>query len=365
MNILYTESSPNIGGQELQAIAQMVAMKQAGHQVVLACRKLSRISEEAKKHDIRVVYVPFRNSLHLHSICRLRQFVRAFLPAIVVCHSGHDSNIVALTRAFLPGRTGRFCIIRQKTYLTRKMKMFSLNHLCDIVVVPGAPMKDALLQAGCRRLVSVVSPGFDFGLLRQEQAEPVPEHIQQWLKARSPAPVIVQTGRLRPEKGHDFMLSILFDLKRSGYRFYWLIVGGGRPEEERMLRNTILHLGMDDCVLMCGQLSPVVPVYRLASLKVMPSRNESFGMSVVEAAACGVPVMASHVGGMPSVIRDALTGTLLPADDRQAWLDALMCFLTDPTDAREMAARAREDMERRFSIGLTVNRLLSLGELYR
>ncbi|WP_201490653.1 glycosyltransferase, partial [Escherichia coli] len=178
------ESSPNIGGQELQAIAQMVALKRAGHRVVLACREHSRIAEEAKKHAIRVVCVPFRNSLHLQSVSRMRQIIRVFRPAMVVCHSGHDSNIVALTRASLPGRAGRFCIIRQKTYLTRKMKMFSLNNLCDAVVVPGAPVRDTLMQAGCRRLIAVVPPGFDFGALRQALAEPVPEHIERWLNGR-------------------------------------------------------------------------------------------------------------------------------------------------------------------------------------
>ena len=54
MNILYTESSSNIGGQEFQAVAQMVAMKQAGHQVMLACRENSCIAEEAEKHSLQV-----------------------------------------------------------------------------------------------------------------------------------------------------------------------------------------------------------------------------------------------------------------------------------------------------------------------
>ncbi|HAZ3552509.1 TPA: glycosyltransferase family 4 protein [Escherichia coli] len=219
-------------------------------------------------------------------------------------------------------------------------------------------MRDALMRAGCRRLVAVVPPGFDFRVLRRELAEPIPEHIERWLNDRPPAPIIVQTGRLRPEKGHDFMLSTLFSLKQAGHRFYWLIVGGGKPEEERRLRNAIRHLGMDDCVLMCGQLSPVGVTESDAN------RREPFGIALVEAAACGVPVMASHVDGIPSVIRHGHTGTLLPPNEQQVWLEALTRVLADPSGACEMAARAREDMER-FCIGHTVNRLLSLGELYR
>ncbi|WP_257968798.1 glycosyltransferase, partial [Vibrio parahaemolyticus] len=63
---------------------------------------------------------------------------------------------------------------------------------------------------------------------------------------------------------------------------------------------------------------------------VMPSRNEAFGMAIVEATVCGVPVMASWVGGIPSVIQHGYNGTLLPPDDRAAWENALTSFLDEP-----------------------------------
>ncbi|EAA9231899.1 glycosyltransferase family 4 protein [Salmonella enterica subsp. enterica serovar Give] len=365
MNILYTESSPDIGGQELQAIAQMQAMTRAGHQVVLACRADSRIAEEAEKHAIKVIPVPFRNSLHPPSVYALRRLVRRFCPEIVICHSGHDSNIVALTRATLPGRAGRFCIIRQKTYLTRRMRMFSLNHLCDFVVVPGREIQQALAGAGCRRHIGIVPPGFDFKLLRREYALPLPKHVTHWLSTRETAPVIVQAGMLRTEKGHDFMLDVLSQMKREGHRFYWLIAGAGRPEAEEKLRKAIVCTGMDDCALMCGRLSPLAPIWQTASLMVMPSRNESFGMAVVEAAACGVPVMASDTGGIPEIIRHGQNGTLLPPDNREAWLDALRAFFSGPEPFREMAARAEKEMEERFDIAVTVQTLLSAEKQYR
>lgn len=365
MNILYTGSSRNTGGQELQAVAQMAALMRTGHQVTLACREGSGIAAEAARQGIRVEYIPFRNSLHLRSVSLLRKLILRFRPQMVVCHSGHDSHVVWLTRVTLRGRAGRFCIIRQKTYLTRKRRMFSLNHLCDAVVVPSPSMREALVNAGCQRLIAVATPGFDFAALRRAHSLPVPEHIRQWLEERVPAPVIVQTGMLRPEKAHDFMLTVLYQLRREGRRFYWLIAGSGKPEEERRLRNAILHLGMDDCVLMCGLVRPVMPVYQHASLLVLPSRNESFGMVAVEAAACGIPVIASRVGGIPSVIQDGETGTLLPPDDGVAWQHALRAFLDNPAQAQEMAARAEEDLERRFSVYHTVDRLMSLGQLYR
>ena len=344
MNILYTESSPNIGGQELQAVAQMCAMRRLGHQVMLACREHSRISAEAHRYGIPVVHIPFRNSLHPPSVLALRRLIVTFRPEMVVCHSGHDSNIVGITRRILSGGTSRFAIIRQKTYMTQNMKMFSLNHMCDVVVV---------------------FPGMDFAELRKQSREPLPEHIDAWLKKRAPALVIVQVGMIRPEKGHDFMLEVLHNLKQKGERFYWLIVGGGCREEEARLKAKIDYLGMNDCVLMCGLLSPVAPVYRRASLMVMPSRNEAFGMAIVEATVCGVPVMASRVGGIPSVIRHGYNGTLLPPDDRAAWENALTSFLDAPECAQTMVLRGQEEMDARYSIDSTVRELIAQGRRYR
>ncbi|EFI9567232.1 glycosyltransferase family 4 protein [Escherichia coli] len=365
MNILYTESSPNIGGQELQAVAQMCAMRRLGHQVMLACREHSRISAEAHRYGIPVVHIPFRNSLHPPSVLALRRLIVTFRPEMVVCHSGHDSNIVGITRRILSGGTSRFAIIRQKTYMTQNMKMFSLNHMCDVVVVPSEEMRSRLIHEMCRQSVVVVPPGMDLAGLRKQADEALPEHIDVWLKKRSTAPVIVQVGMIRPEKGHDFMLEVLHCLKQRGVRFYWLIVGGGRREEEARLKAKIDYLGMNDCVLMCGLLSPVAPVYRRASLMVMPSRNEAFGMAIVEATVCGVPVMASRVGGIPSVIRHGYNGTLLPPDDRAAWENALTSFLDAPECAQTMVLRGQEEMDARYSIDSTVRELIAQGRRYR
>ena len=124
-------------------------------------------------------------------------------------------------------------------------------------------------------------------------------------------------------------------------------------------------MGMDDCVLMCGLLSPVAPVYGIASLMVMPSRNETFGMALVEATVCGVPVMASHVGGIPSVIHHGYSGTLLPPDDRIAWENALMSFFDAPESVQAMVLRGQEEMDTRYSIDSTVRVLMTLGMRYR
>lgn len=79
--------------------------------------------------------------------------------------------------------------------------MFSLNHMCDVVAVPSEDMRSRLIHERCEPSVVVVPPGMDFAGLRRQAEEALPEHINTWLKKRTPAPVIVQVGMICPERG--------------------------------------------------------------------------------------------------------------------------------------------------------------------
>ncbi|EOT8213668.1 glycosyltransferase [Escherichia albertii] len=207
MNVIYTESSPDTGKQGLQTIARMRAMMRAGHQVILACQKHSQIAREAVNHGIRTVYIPFRSNLYLPSVISLRRLIVTFRPDIVICHSDYDNNIIGIVWAFLCGRIKHFCIIRQKNHFHRKIKMFSLNHMCDVIVAPSREIRSRLIHKRCMQLV--IPPGTDFSELKQQADMALPAYINAWLNSKALAPVIVQTAMIHPEKGHHFMLNVL------------------------------------------------------------------------------------------------------------------------------------------------------------
>lgn len=103
------------------------------------------------------------------------------------------------------------------------------------------------------------------------------------------------------------------------------------------------ELGLEEHVRFLGNLSVVVDVLQAADLFLLPSTTESFGLGALEAMACGVPVVASNVGGLPEVVVDGTTGFLLPPDDLEGMADGALNLLTDHQrwcDAR-IAAVAR------------------------
>ena len=110
------------------------------------------------------------------------------------------------------------------------------------------------------------------------------------------------------------------------------------------------RLGVDDSVSFLGKIEAVAPLLAGADLFLLPSQNESFGLSALEALASGVPVVASRVGGLPEVVDDGRTGVLCASGDVDGMARAAVEILADRGRWDAMSAAAAEDARRRFSL---------------
>jgi N-acetyl-alpha-D-glucosaminyl L-malate synthase BshA len=123
-----------------------------------------------------------------------------------------------------------------------------------------------------------------------------------------------------------------------------LVLVGDGPERQAT-EDVVEELGVRGDVHFLGRVSAVADLLRAADLFLLPSRQESFGLGALEAMACGVPVVASNVGGLPEVVVDGETGALLDVGDVDAMAERAVEFLTPERWHRARAAavaRARE-----------------------
>lgn len=116
MNIVFTESSKNIGGQELQLLQQMQALNSLGWNTKLLCKFDSLIYKYALSLGLTAEGVSFRNALHLPSIFFVIKQLRLLKPKALICHSGHDAVIGAIAARIVGLFQGRPRIIRMRTY---------------------------------------------------------------------------------------------------------------------------------------------------------------------------------------------------------------------------------------------------------
>lgn len=173
-------------------------------------------------------------------------------------------------------------------------------------------------------------------------------------------PLIVCVARLEKVKNLGLLLAACAELRQRGTSFRCVIVGDGRQRAE--LEATHRQLALSDAVQFAGAATQqqVVGWWQRASVAVLTSENEGMPVCLMEAAACGVPAVATAVGGVPEVIEDGTTGLLTPAGDAPALATALQRALTDQPWAARAGRAARRRAEARFALREQVDRLLAL-----
>ncbi len=168
--------------------------------------------------------------------------------------------------------------------------------------------------------------------------------------------VLLTVARLARRKGHDLVLralGLLGDIPDLRY----IIVGGG--EDRARLEEIVTREGLGSTVIFAGRVpeSELPDYYRLCDLYVMPNREvpevtdslEGFGISFIEAAACGKPAIAGRSGGTDAAVVEGETGYLVDPEDPAELASKIRLLLDSPETRAEMGQRGRERVERDFT----------------
>lgn len=171
--------------------------------------------------------------------------------------------------------------------------------------------------------------------------------------------VIMHVSNFRPVKRVRDIIRI-FAKVRSALPSVLVMMGDG--PERVLAEEEARELGVEDEVFFLGKIDAVAPLLANADLFLLPSESESFGLSALEALACGVPVVASRAGGLPEVVQDGVTGALRDVGDVDGMADAAIAILSDRSLWRVMSEGAAADARARFSTNDIVSRYESFYE---
>lgn len=157
--------------------------------------------------------------------------------------------------------------------------------------------------------------------------------------------VIAAAGRLAPGKRYDLLLEAFAEVAEWAPGWELRIYGAGG--EEQRLRELVAALGLGGRARLMGAVAPIEPEFARASLVVSASDAESFGMTLVEAMRCGVPVVSTDAPlGPAEIITDGVDGRLVPVGNARALAGAMLDLIGDEAGRKEMSAAALESAHR-------------------
>nr|WP_246563087.1 glycosyltransferase [Bradyrhizobium liaoningense] len=174
-------------------------------------------------------------------------------------------------------------------------------------------------------------------------------------------------GRVRAQKGTDVFVDAMCRLLPRYRDFTAVIVGQVTPEQTVFandLKKRIEAAGLQSRIVITGEL-PIEQVerwYQRLTVYAFTSRNEGFGLTLIEAMAAGSALVAARAGAAELVVEDGLTGVLIPAGDADALAAALEPLMRDPAAALAMGARGRARVLAKFSLDAEAARI---GDVYR
>jgi glycosyltransferase involved in cell wall biosynthesis len=181
---------------------------------------------------------------------------------------------------------------------------------------------------------AVIPNGVDTGLFTPEGES-----------AKSPRPRIVAVGDLVPVNGFDELIGALAELPRTELALVGEPREGGLKDdrEVKRLRELAKSVGVDHRLTLVGRVphTQMPDVLRSAAVVACTPHYEPFGMTALQAMACGRPVVAAAVGALKDTVRDGVTGFLIPPGNQNALTTALKKLLDDPTAADGMGSAGR------------------------
>jgi glycosyltransferase involved in cell wall biosynthesis len=200
----------------------------------------------------------------------------------------------------------------------------------------------------------VIPLGFDMARWRRYDAAQVTRLRAQW--APQGEILLGWVGRLVPIKQVGKLLEAAAPLIKAGYPLKLVLIGEG--PEKPTLQKQADALGMGPACIWAGARQDMPEVYRALDALALPSRNEGTPVVLIEALACGIPVIASAVGGIPDVLQNGQWGYLVPPE--ASWTEPLSTFLQDLPLWRSKAQAAQPHILTHYDYQRLVNDITTL-----
>ncbi len=314
---------------------------------VLCIRERGALADDLEKQGIPVDCIPLKSRLDPLGIWRMRQYLRRHRIDLVHAHmyrsavpstiAAHWAGVPIITQVHNVGTWETPRQVRMDRFLSRwREAMIAVSETVrqDMISTLQLPAEKARL----------IYNGVDL-------AQFAPASARQAAKRAAgfdeDSVVVLMAARLVEQKNPQAFIEIARRLAPRFPQAVFALAGGGKLAD--VLHQQIVELGLQERVKMLGLCQNMEPVYQAADVFVLPSFKEGFSNALIEAMACGLPIVATAVGGAPEALEGQEAGYLVPPGNVDALENAVARLLEDAELRLAMSKGARRRAQR-FSL---------------
>lgn len=345
LTVLHVEAGRHLYGGALQVVYLLRGLRAEGVRNILVCPEGSAVAAAARETGAEVVETPMGGDADLGLVFRLRRIMHRESPDLVHLHSRRGADLWGGIAARLAGvpviLTRRVDNPEPRVWVGLKYRLYHR------VVSISEGIRRVLINEGLPPArVTCVHSAVDTERYRPGCADRA--LFGHELGLAGEGPVLAVIAQLIARKGHRYLLEALPGILDAvpGVR----VVFFGRGPLEAELRTEVERAGLTEQVHFAGFRDDLERLLPCLDLVVHPAEMEGLGVSLLQAAACGVPIVAFPAGGIPEIVREGENGCLLPVGDVPGLQSRIIELLRDPARAHTMGQRGRELVEREFSI---------------
>jgi glycosyltransferase involved in cell wall biosynthesis len=353
--ILFLVTGLAYGGAETQVVYLATRFKSRGWEVgMVSLIPPKAYIEDLEKADVLVFSLDIRRKLpDPRPILRLVQIIRKWQPDVVHSHMVHANLLARIVRPLAP-----FPVLVCTAHnideggRLREVLYRLTDPFCDLTTQVSQAGLERYVHVGAvpRHKICYIPNGVD-----TERFKP---NLEDRLKVRKELGVEgfvwLAVGRFDPPKDYPNMLQAFARVVHKHLNTMLLIAGDGplRKTMENMTR----ELGVEKHVKFLGIRRDIPQLMNAADAYVMSSEWEGMPMVLLEASACGLPIVATNVGGNAEIVLDGQTGFLVPPKSPEALSQAMLRMMDLPEEVREkMGKQARKHIESNFSLDRIVD----------
>ena len=342
---LHIDTARSWRGGQNQVLLTVLGMRALGHRAMLVAHAAGELRQRAKEGLDLVPLTP-KTEMDLAAAWRLSRLIKQLGPDIVHAHDPHGVAMAALALSMSTQLAKPPLVAARRVDFHLKGNALSRwkYRQVDCFICASDAIRAMLVADGVPAVRAVtVHEGIDLG--RVEAAPVADLHAELWLPHH--APLVGNVAALVPHKGQRHLIEAAAIVVKRVPDARFVIAGEGelRPQLERLIKER--HL--EKHVFLAGFRPDILSVHKAFDIFVMSSITEGLGTSLLDAMACGKPIVATTAGGVPEVVADGRTGILVPPRDHETMAAAIVKLLTEETARAEMGAAGLARVRTLFS----------------